>query len=518
MNALLPPPTLAGKNARAVCLSAWLLCGALGPVLAQTNDTQTSETQPTETQTADPAPPIPPADAQPTPLPPAESTPAAESPVSTLSFTQVQAALRSSPGWRSAEESFRAAQLSLDAARARAGLNLTVGGSASASKVPVDGGDWNGNVTLSSQLSAAVLPYGSAYDGVRNAQQALARAALTLQDTRQTLTLSALQTYLSARTADVQARLSAAQVALATRRLEVAQAQRDNGVIRLEDLLTRQGELQTAQANAVDASASREISTRQLLSDLGLDVTAAPSLTLPSAPSVPNAPAPLDTLLARAGQSRIEIGQATSQLADAQSGLTSARRERLPNLSASVNYGELGGATGEAGRTVGGSLDFKTGVAAASLSLPLKDSTAPIPTALGLGLTGSVNVFGRAENAAIASAQSGVRSAELALQSARSSVDLDVRRRYNDAQSTLRLLDVQRSALSRAQTTLASSQARLSAGLDTTLDVQAAELAVQSAQLGVDQAVNNAYLAARQLDKAAATLDTALILAAGATP
>ena len=477
------PPRL--RTSRTAVLTAWLLCAAPTPALAQS------------------APPPDPAPIT-VPAPPTALSNAV------LTFADVQRAIRGSAGWRSAEEQYKAAQYALDSARARAGLNVTLGGSVNAGQSPVGSGDWQAVGTLTGQVSAAVLPWGSAFDSVRSAERALGRAALELQDSRRTLLLGAAQTYLSAQLAAEQERLSAAQAALARQQLGVAQAQRQNNLLSAEDLLTRQGNLENAQASAVNAQAAREIGERQLLSDAGLDVGLAARLILPSVPSLPGVPAPLADLLAAALGQRSEIQKAASQLQDARAALSSAQRERLPDLSASVNYGELSASSG--GRSVGGSLNAKTGVVAATFSLPTTTGNTPVPTSLSLGLTGSFNVLGGAANAAIASAQSSVRSAELALESARSSVELGVRRNYNDALNTRRLLDVQRTALTRAQTVLASAQARLTAGLGTALDVNVAQVGVQGAQFGVDQALNAAYLAQAQLDKASAQFDPALLL------
>ncbi|AWN23391.1 transporter [Deinococcus irradiatisoli] len=470
----------------------------------------TAAPAPALAQSAAPGP-LSPATSPTTPTPPAALVP------TVLTFADVQRDLRTSAGWRSAEERYKAAEFNLQAARARAGLNLTVGAEANAGKVPLDG-DWKAAATVSAQLSAAVLPWGSANDSVRSAERALTQAALDLQDSRQSLILSAVQQYLAARLAAEQASLSAAQAELARRQLDIAEQQRGANLLSAENLLERQGNLENAEAGLQDAGASQELSARQLLSDLGVDISLGVNLVLPSAPVVPGAPAPLDTLLERALQSRSEVQKAALQLAEARDTLQGAQRDRFPDLSASVSYGELGSATGTAGRTLGGSLNFKTGVVGASVSLPTSTSSTPIPTALALGLSGSVNVFGGAQNAAIAGARSSLSSAELALQSARTSVDLDVRRKYNDALSSLRLVQVQQTALQRAQTALASATARQVAGLATALDVQAAQVNLQSAQVKLGQAVNTAYLARLQLDNAAAQLDFALILTAGAQP
>ena len=94
-------------------------------------------------------------------------------------------------------------------------MGLTLGGSVTAGKVPIDTGEWKAVGTLTGQLSAAVLPWGSAYDSVRSAERALGRSALELQDSRQTLLLGAAQSYLAAQLAGEQESLSAAQAALA---------------------------------------------------------------------------------------------------------------------------------------------------------------------------------------------------------------------------------------------------------------------------------------------------------------
>ncbi|WP_293913957.1 TolC family protein [Deinococcus sp.] len=481
-------------------------------------------------QSAEPA--VSPAPASPVPANPAPANPAPANPVTPaapaaparpllnlpnplLTFGQVRAALRTSPGWRSAEESYRAAQLTLAAARARSGLNLTVGGDATVGKSPLDTGDWKANATATAGLSATVLPWGSANDPVRSAERALTRAGYDLQDARLNLTLSAAQNYLATRTAAAQQLLTTAQADLAARQLAVAQSQRTAELLSAEGLLGAQGNLDNAQALAQDAAASRSLSERQLLSDLGLGLSDLP-LLLPSAPELGGELPAQDGLLERASAGRSEILKATSALEDARAGLASAQRERFPDLSASTSYGELG--TGGGGRTLGGSLNFKTGVAGVNLSLPTSRDGPALATGLTLGLSGSFNVLGGPQNAAIASAQSGVSSSELALQSARTSVDLDVRKTYNTAQSTRRLVGVQRTALTRAQTALKSAQARLDAGLITSLDALAAAIAAQSAQVAFEQAVSNAYLAGLQLAKASAGLDPALILTSGAQP
>jgi len=67
--------------------------------------------------------------------------------------------LRTSPGWRGADLTYRAAELQLQSARARAGLTVQAGASASLSKVPWDGGDWALTPTVTASFALPVLPW-----------------------------------------------------------------------------------------------------------------------------------------------------------------------------------------------------------------------------------------------------------------------------------------------------------------------------------------------------------------------
>lgn len=490
-------------------LSILLLCGALNPALAQ-QVTLISTPAPVEAAPTEPTPAAPVSET----TAPAETSvliPPAATVDTILNFAAVQQALKTSLAWRSADESYKAAQYNLAAARARAGLNLTVGAEGQVGTVFQNDSTWQAGATLTAQVGLAVLPWGSANDPVGVAERSLSRAAVDLQNTRQNLILSALQSYLNARNAAAQAALSSLQVALAQRQFGVGTVQRSSNLLSAEGLLERQVNLEQAQAKVQDSAASRELTQRRLLSDLGLDSAFGSNLVLPSLPSLPSAPAPLSSLLATALQRRSEVQKAASQVADAHAQLTAATRERFPDISGNLSYGENG--TGNSGRTIGGSLNLKTGVAAANLNFPLKASQTPIPTSMSLGLSGNFNVFGSVANAAIEGAQSSLKSAELALQSARTSVELDVRSKYNDALNTRSTVEVQQTALTRTQTALNSARARLDAGIVTGLDVQVAEVNLQTAQVNLDQAVSTAYLTKLQLDQASAQFDPALILA-----
>ncbi|GAA5513560.1 hypothetical protein Dcar01_02301 [Deinococcus carri] len=443
---------------------------------------------------------------------PATPAPAPTTPATPLTLENILTLLRSSPGWRSAELQYRSARLALDSARARAGLNVTVGTDVAAVKVPASSGDFTLGTTLTAQASASVLPWSPALEAVRSAERNLGRAAAELRAAQLTATVNAVQAYYAARNAAANLALADAQTALSERQLAVAGAQRAAGVLSAEGLLARQDALADAQAAQREARTNLDLAARGLANLLGRPVTLP---TDPAAfsplPPIPQAPAAPDALIGRALTARPEVARARNDLADAQAQVRAAQLDaRLPDLTASVQYGELGTTQTTAGRVVGGSLNVKTGVLAGQVSFPLKEAT-DRPTGLALALSGSFAVIGGGKQTALASAGVGADLAGVALDSARQSVDLDVRQRAADLQAALDRVASDRAALARAQAALATAQARLAAGLATDLDVQAAQLSVTQTQLTLNGAGVQAYLASLRLMQATGDLDPTLL-------
>lgn len=458
------------------------------------------------------APPTPaPTEAAPIPAAPVPVAPAAVSP--TLTLAQTLTLVRASPGWRSADLQYRSAQLSLDSARARAGLNVTVGTDASLAKVPFDSGDWLGNATLTAQVSASVLPWSATFEGVRIAERALNRAGADLRDTRVSLLVGAVRAYGAAREATAGAALAEAQATLAARQLDVARAQRTANLIPELALQEREAGLQGAQNAAAQARTAVNLAARGLANLLGQSVTLpATAAAFDAVPPLPTAPADVDALVARALLARPEVIRAAAQLADAGAQQRAAQLDlSLPDLTAGVQYGQLGSGQGGAGRTVGGSLNVKSGVAAAQVSFPLRDPGEAAKTGLALSLNASLPVFGSGKGTALASATVGQQAAALALDSARQSVDLDVRQKAADLLTALDRVEEAASALARAQANLTTTRARLDAGLVTPLDVAQAELSAAQAQNALNAATANAYVSSLLLAQASTELDPTLL-------
>ena len=440
-------------------------------------------------------------------------TPAA-SPLPTVTvspeFAPLLELLRRSPDWRAADLKFRSAQLTLDSARTRAGLSLTGGADASLTRFPWESGTWSTSTTLTVTAGLSVLPWSAALEGVRSAQRALDSAAVELRATRAALTLQAAQAYEAARSAAAGLSLADAQLDIATRQLEIAQAQRTQGLLPAEAVLGRQAALETARAAQGRATRAAAQAGRALTRLLGQPVTLPAQAADFAPPPQVTVTADLTTLIARAQQRRPEVARARAGLGDAQAGLGAAQLDaRLPDLTASVRAGQLADAQGNPGRTVSGNLNVKAGTLGAQVSLPLRDTSAA-PNGFALSLSASLPLLGSGRGAAVTQAELGAAQAQLALDSALQSVELDVRSRFDTWTDEQAALNAARLNDEQARAALGSARARLEAGLITALDLQQAELTARQSALNLTAQQNAAALAALALAQATTDLDPLL--------
>ena len=444
--------------------------------------------------------------------------------------------LRTSPGWRGADLTYRAAELQLQSARARAGLTVQVGASAALSKVPWDGGDWALTPAVMASFALPVLPWSPQREAVRGAERALNAAAIELRSSRASLTVQALQAYANARNAAAAQQLAAAQLALAETLLKVAQEQRGQNLIPQVALLERQAAAEQARAGAEQAGRGLTLAAAQLSRVLGRGVTLSGNVA-DYAPVSTLVPAgvlgqPLDALIARALARRPEIARAQAGLADAQAALATAERDqRLPDLSASVQAGQF---TGSGGRTVGGSFGLKSGTVSGQVNFPLKEPTTSVtapgpdgtpasrevalPSGVALNLSGTFTLLGSGRSQATAQAQAATEQAALAVDSARQGVELEVRSRFADLENARDGLSAAQTSLTRAETGLSDARARLEAGLGTALEVAQADLALTQARASLDNLDAQVALAALSLAQATGDLDPLLLTAPLPTP
>ncbi|GGS01157.1 TolC family protein [Deinococcus sedimenti] len=451
-----------------------------------------------------------PAAAQTAPPPPGLPAPVTTPTPAAGSLDALLLALRAAPGWRAADLTYRSAQLQLDSARLRAGLNLTAGASGSLSKVPWDGGDWTGNGTVTLSASLPVLPWSPLLEGVRSAERGVQTAALDLRAARGTLTAQLWQAYAGLRAAADALTLADAQVTLSAQLLEVARAQRTQGLLTESVLLDRQATLEAAQAGRDRAARAVTQARLGLTRLLGTDpLPATPDLSRPLPDLTPAGDEA--TLVARALAARPEVRRAQATLADALAGRDAAALgARLPDLTASVAAGQLASASGAAGRTVSGSLNFTTGVLGAQVSVPLREPRSPV-SGVNLSLTASIPILGSTDGTVLRQAELGVQQAALAVDAARQSVELDVRTRVQAVQDERGALVAARTRVRAAALNVQAAQARLDAGLATRLDVAQATLNLTQAEQALSAQLDRVGVAGAALAQATADLDPLLL-------
>lgn len=410
-------------------------------------------------------------------------------------------ALQNSPSWRSADLSYESALRALEAAQAASGLQVTPGASYTLAD---SSGSTSNNLTLSGTASLNVLPWTPSADAIRAAQRALERAALTRASTRNTLYATLISQYFGVRQAMESNNLAQANLKLQEALTRVAQAKYDTGQLSLSDLLTQQQALESAQVSAGSAAGNLEIARQTLANTLG--IPASNLGEFPTAPTTPTLPTePLEALISQAQARRPDVRIAQSQLEDAQDNLSIAQRNRwLPDSSVNLGYSVRNPTTGSTTTSISAGLDFKSGTAGLSASVPVVSSSSSGNTAnvLSLGLSVSFPLLAPSGDASIRSSQTALSAAQLALQSAQRAAELDVRQKYQQAQTALAQVGIAQAALTTANQTLKTAQAKLAAGTGTAVDVQQAQVNVQQAQVNLDSAIINAQTAAIALQNA----------------
>ncbi|MBF6594624.1 MAG: TolC family protein [Thermaceae bacterium] len=419
----------------------------------------------------------------------------------TLSLEGALKALQSSPDWQSADLTYQSAQRTLEAAQAAAGLKVTPGASYTLADVS---GTAQNSLILSASASLGVLPWTASADAVRAAQRALDRASLTLSSTRNTLYTNLTTQYFAARTAQQNNDLAQANLQLQENLERVAEAKYQNGQLSFSDLLTQQQALESARVNSANAPGNLEIARQTLANSLGIAAGSLGSLT--TAPTEPTLPAgTLETLIAQALKQRPDVLSAQSRLEDAQASLDSAQRDRwVPASSVTLGYAQRSTTTGTANSSVSAGLDFKTGSASLSASVPVVSSvtTGSNANVLSLGLSVALPLLDPTSDASVNSNQTTLSLTQLALESAQRAATLDVRQKYQQAQTAKAQVGIAKAALATASQTLKTAQAKLTAGTGTALDVQNAQVNAQQAQVNLESAIATSQTAFLALQNA----------------
>jgi outer membrane protein len=403
--------------------------------------------------------------------------------------------------WQNAELTYQTAQRSLDSARAAAGLKVNVGTDASASfPVTTPNNGSSGTVSVNANASLSVLPWSSAYDGVRTAERALYRAALDRADTRNTLALNTAQNYFNARVGALDLENAKRAESLAAQQLTVAERQAQAGQVSKDSLETTRKNLENAKLTTLQAQQNADLTRLQLFQALSLPISADTLETAPQQRALPTGT--LEALLAQALQRRADVQKAVSRVGDAEDSLRVAERDRwLPNATVTTSVGQ-----GQGGSSVSGSLNVGQGTLTVSGSTPVTGTNTQ-PTSVTLGASLSIPLVNASADAKISSAQTSLESARKSLEATRQSASLDVRQKFNDATLQTRKLEYQKKVLENAQSALETAKKRFELGSITALEVTSAQNTVFQAGRDLEAQTATQQLSVYKLENAIGTLE-----------
>jgi outer membrane protein len=426
-----------------------------------------------------------------------------------LPLQPVIAFLPTTLDWRAADLNLETALRQLEAARAAAGLNISGGSRYDYSSREVGGVTTDGgNLLLSVNASLTLLPWSPTFDAVRVAARNLERAILDRADVRNTIVLNAIALYYSTRVAITDLELARRNEGFALAQLKVAEAQLKNGQINRDAFLSVQRASENARVNTLSAKNALEITKIGFFN--AINQAPRDDVVLVDAPlELPLPQGGVDALIAGALARRSDVLKAKSRVGDAEDALTNAQRDRLlPAASLNLGVGQFAGQT-QTGAALNTGLNFQTGTVTGSASVPVVypqlAPNQPIGTTITVSAQITVPVVAPGADARIASAQSSLNSAQAGLETARRAADLDVRQRFNDALIAGERLGVTRLGLQNAKLALETAQTRFTAGLNTSLDVQSAEIAVRQAERDLENAVSLQMNAAYRLQNAIGT-------------
>jgi outer membrane protein TolC len=325
--------------------------------------------------------------------------------------------------------------------------------------------------------------------GVANAKRASVSADRDVTVARSALVVEVTSRYFAV---VKQQRLAAAAIQASDRAiaLKTASAARTQAGLATElDVLRADVQASHMAAAVAAANAALDSARDQLTAIIGRPLGGDPLVLAEPDPAVASAdlehlPQSLDELVRLAVASRLEIAEARDRVGDASRAANVARWNTLPPISLDVSYTQrgLGSLSGEAlNALVGG---------------------------VRVGLTTSYSLDRSAEAAAAAASRVSVSAAERAARDAEQRVTAEVRQAYRSWQTAMATIAIEQEADTVAQRELRLAELRLERGLDSTLDVVAAQNSVLQAQNALIAAELDRMVFALDLRRAVGALDT----------
>ena len=406
-----------------------------------------------------------------------------------LTLENVLKLLPQSPQWRALERSQDAARAGLDAARGGA-LGISVGGEVNASRVTLpDLEPQNSSSSaLTVGLSAPVLPWGSAFDGVRTQERSLEKSRLDLQDARAELVSALLERFVSVGLSKSDLEIAGISLKLSEERLQIARDQRDIGTLTAAGLLEVEAALETAKAAQRQAELGVSFSRRALFLVLGQPERELAPLELPTV----SEPAPLSSAqLEQSVLARPELRRAELGVLEAEDALNVATRDRFtPQGSLTASFGGISrdesGGLSQGGSRISSELNLNTGLL--GLQGRWQPGSSATGNALNLGVSLNFSVWSPGADSKIESARAALDAAKLGRDNTRSSVRLDLETRFGQARLDALNLRVLEAGLKTAQRKRDDAETRLGLGLAAALERDSAQIALLSAGRDLENA------------------------------
>ena len=301
----------------------------------------------------------------------------------------------------------------------------------------------------------------SQYKGIRASIENLKAAQFSYQNALELVVFSVSNAYLEVLSAAENVVNAQAQVQTAQALLNQAQAMHEAGVSAKIDELRARVELQAREQDLVVARNNLDKSKISLARVIGLPLAQKYELSDTLQFTAPPVVSPEDALH-RAYQERLDYRQAQAQVRATESSEKSARYERLPSLSFSGNYGDLGITPGASHGTF---------VAAGGVQFPIFEE-------------------GRIRGD-IYQAQSALKQSKDQLSDLEGRIDAEIRTAFLDLNAAAEQVQLADSNVKLSQEELSEAQERFSAGVTDNLEVVQAQGSLASAQ---DQYVSSLYV------------------------
>lgn len=283
------------------------------------------------------------------------------------------------------------------------------------------------------------------------AQHNFASAQLNAQDARDMVVLTVGNAYLLVLADSAQVKSVQAQVATSKVSLDQAVANHQAGTAPLLDELRARVDYQQLQQQLIVAQNALEKDKLALARTIGLPLAQAFNLT-DTEPYSAFDQLDVDALIAQAHANRKDLAAKLEQVKAAEQQRKAATADRLPTLSFSGDYGDIG---------VNIRHSHGTGEATGTISMPLFDE------------------FRLRGEAQVAQSELDVDKAQLSDKNAQ--VDADIRDALLDIQSAQKLVEVARSSVDLANEALKEAQERYANGVSDNLAVSQAEQSVAQA-------------------------------------